>query len=137
MQMDRPFIEDLVDRAADLVAMDGPEAFSVLRDRKGPFVFMDTYVFVITPEGVELVNPAFPALQGQNMLELTDLKGEPVVKKEIELAMNQGSGWLDMYWYVPGKNTMGIKHTYVRKVEHKGSTYILGSGFFNSDEPVK
>jgi len=137
MKMDRPFIEDLVDRAAGLLAMDGPEAFRVLRDRKGPFFFMDTYVFVLDPEGTELVNPAFPSLEGQNMLDLRDLGGEPVVKKEIDLALRDGSGWLDMYWYVPGKNTQGIKHTYVRKVVHSGQTYIVGSGFFDQEQPVK
>jgi len=46
MQMDKAFIEDLVNRAAALVAERGRGAFGQLRDRTGPFFFMDTYVFV-------------------------------------------------------------------------------------------
>lgn len=137
MKMDRPFIEDLVDRAAGLISMEGEDAFPILSDRKGAYFFMDTYVFVLSPDGTELLNPAFPALVGQNMLDLKDLRGEYTVKKEIDLAMKSGSGWLDVYWYVPGKNTIGVKHTYIRKVVHKGQTYIVGSGFFNNEEPVK
>lgn len=137
MEMDRPFIEDLVDRAAGLIAMEGEDAFPVLSDRRGAFYFMDTYVFVVSPDGTELLNPAFPSLEGQNMLELKDLGGEYTVKKEIDLAMRDGKGWLDMMWYIPGKNTKGVKHTYVRKVVNQGKVYIVGSGFFNNDQPVK
>jgi hypothetical protein len=36
MQMDKPFIEDVVNRAASLVAEQGKEAFSRLRDKTGP-----------------------------------------------------------------------------------------------------
>lgn len=60
MQMDKAFIEDVVDRAAALIAERGNEAFDELRDRAGPFVFMDTYVFVETTDGVEVVNPGGP-----------------------------------------------------------------------------
>ena len=137
MKMDRPFIEDLVDRASELVSREGPDAFPTLRNRLGSFVFMDTYVFVISPDGVELVNPAFPTMEGQNMMDLRDLNGELSVKKEIDLAMRNGSGWLDMNWYVPGKNIQGIKHTFVRKVVHQGNVYIIGSGFYDKDQPVK
>jgi hypothetical protein len=60
MEMDKAFIEDVVDRAAALIADRGKEAFGQLRDKTGPFVFMNTYVFVETPDGTELVNPALP-----------------------------------------------------------------------------
>ena len=44
-------------------------AFGQLRDKTGPFVFMDTYVFVETPDGIELVNPAQPSLEGKNLID--------------------------------------------------------------------
>jgi len=56
MDMNRAFIEDLVTSAASLVAEQGEAAFGRLRDKLGPFVFMDTYVFVDTPAGVVLVS---------------------------------------------------------------------------------
>ena len=48
MQMDKAFIEDVVNQAATLIAGQGKEAFGQLRDKAGPFIFMDTYVFVNT-----------------------------------------------------------------------------------------
>lgn len=130
MQMDRAFIEDVVNRAATLVAERGKEAFGQLRDRTGPFVFMDTYVFVDTPDGTELVNPAQPSLQGKNLIGLRDLTGKKIVQDEIAAAMRDGSAWLDLYWYKPGQNTPARKQTFVRKVQSGKDTYIVGSGMY-------
>jgi signal transduction histidine kinase len=130
MQMDRAFIEDVVSRAATLVAEQGKDAFGQLRDRTGPFVFMDTYVFVITPDGTELVNPAFPSFEGRNFIDLRDLKGKPVIRDEIAAAMKDGSAWVDLYWYKPGHNTPAHKQTFVRKAQFGQDTYIVGSGIY-------
>lgn len=130
MQMDKAFIEDLVDHAAALVADRGKEAFGQLRDKTSPFVFMDTYVFVITPDGTELVNPVFPSLEGKNLIDLRDLKGNPVIRDEITAAMKDGSAWIDLYWYKPGQNTPARKQTFVRKVQSGQDTYIVGSGVY-------
>jgi len=68
--MEKAFVVEEVEAAAALLAKQGRPAFDQLRDRKGRFYFHDTYVFVDTPEGVELVNPAFPEVEGRNILEL-------------------------------------------------------------------
>ncbi len=136
MQMDKPFIEDVVNRAATLVAEEGKAAFAKLRDKRGAFAFMDTYVFVLSPEGVELVNGAMPALEGKNIINLKDLQGKTVIRDEIAAAMTEGSAWMEYYWYQPGDNTMALKETFVRKVQHKGETYIIGSGFYGGQGPV-
>ena len=130
MQMDKAFVEDVVNRAAALVAAQGKEAFGQLRDKTGPFVFMDTYVFVDTTDGTELVNPAQPSLEGKNLIDLRDLKGKAVVQEEIAAAMKDGSAWLEYYWYKPGHNTPARKQTYVRKVQSGPNTYIVGSGVY-------
>jgi signal transduction histidine kinase len=130
MQMDRAFIEDVVGRAATLVAGQGKDAFALLRDKTGPFVFMDTYVFVMTPDGTERVNPAFPSFEGNNLIDLKDLKGRPVIRDEIDAAMKQGSAWVDLWWYKPGHNTPAHKQTFVRKAQFGEETYIVGSGIY-------
>lgn len=134
MQMDPAFIEDVVNRAAALVAERGQDAFSQLRDKTGPYLFLDTYVFVNRPDGVEVVNPAQPSLEGKNLMDLKDINGKFVAREYIGLAMTNGSGWVDYYWYKPGQNDPTRKHTYVRKVQHGDETYIVGSGFYASDE---
>ena len=130
MQMDKAFIEDVVNRAAALIAERGNKAFDEIRDRKGPFVFMDTYVFVDSVDGIELVNAAQPTLEGRNLMELTDLRGKTVVKDEIAAALAEGSAWLECYWFKPGDNTPALKQTFVRKVQSGSETYVLGSGIY-------
>jgi hypothetical protein len=132
MQMDRAFIQDVVDRAASLVAEKGVGAFGQLRDKNGPYRFMDTYVFVDDPAGVEIVNPAQPSLEGKNLIDLTDAKGKYVSREYIDLALKSGSGWVDYFWYRPGSNDIAQKHSYVRKVMHGGKTYIVGAGLYDA-----
>jgi signal transduction histidine kinase len=130
MDMDQPMIEDLVERAAVLVEKKGKAALPILRDHKGPFVFMDTYIFMVGTDGTELFNAVLPTLEGKNNIDLKDLKGKALIRDEIALALKDGKGWLDGYWYKPGDNKPALKRTYVRKVQFEGKTCIIGSGYY-------
>ncbi len=130
MEMDEKFIEDVVSRASVLVEKQGKDAFGQLRDKRGPFIFMDTYVFVDRSDGAEFVNPGQPSLEGKNLIELKDLKGQEIVRNYIAAAEKEGSAWVDYYWYKPGQNMPARKHTYVRRVVSGGITYVVGSGFY-------
>ncbi len=90
MQMDRAFIADVVNRASSLVADRGPAAFEQLRDKVGPFYFMNTYVFVYRSDGVDLVNRVQPSREGKNMMDVKDVQGKPVMKEIIETATKDG-----------------------------------------------
>lgn len=130
MEMDQAFIEDVVNRAAEAVAARGVAAFGELRDRRGPYVFMDTYVFVDSTDGRELVNPAFPSFEGMNLMDLKDARGKTVVRDEIAAALEHGSAWVECYWYKPGENTPVRKKTFVRAVRSGATTYVVGSGIY-------
>ena len=52
---------------------------------------MDTYVFVNTPDGTEVVNAAQPSLEGKNLIDLRDLKGKAVIRDEIAAAIKDRS----------------------------------------------
>ena len=134
MQMDAAFIVDVVDRAATVIAQRGKDAFGELRNRQGPFFFLDTYVFVDSPDGIELVNPGQPSLEGRNIIDLKDLNGKALAREYIAAALENGSAWVDYYWYKPGHNTPARKQAYVRKVQHGQETYIVGSGLYMNDE---
>lgn len=134
MQMDKAFVEDVVNRASALVADRGNEAFPLLRDNTGPFVFMDTYVFVDSPDGVELVNPAQPSLEGKNLMAVKDLQGKRIVHDYIAAALKKDSAWVEYMWYKPGENTPAHKYTFVRKVQSGGETYIIGSGYYAEEK---
>lgn len=130
MQMDTTLIEDVVTRASALVAARGPEAFAEIRDKTGPFVFMDTYVFVDSTDGVELVNPAQPSIEGTNISDLRDAKGKALAREYIAAALKDGAAWVDYDWYKPGGNTPTHKRAYVRAVRFGTTTYIVGSGLY-------
>lgn len=130
MQMDQGFIEDVVNRASSLIEKEGKNAFEQLRDKRGPFVFMDTYVFVTRDDGMELVNPGQPSLEGKNLIDVKDVNGDQLVRNYIAAAEKEGSAWVDYHWYKPGQNEPAKKHTYVQKVQSEGNTYIVGSGFY-------
>jgi signal transduction histidine kinase len=134
MQIDRTLIQDLVDRAAALVAARGQDAFEELRSRTGPFVFMDTYVFVDRPDGVNLVNPGQPSLEGTNLREVQDVRGTYAAAEFIDRAMKDGSAWTEYYWYRPGYNTPARKETYVRRVQYGAETYVVGAGFYTTED---
>ncbi len=81
------------------------DAFSIVREKTGPFVFMDTYVFIDDLEGIELINPDFPGLEVRSLIDPKDMTGKGVVRDEIAAVMKEGSAWVDLYWYNPGENT--------------------------------
>jgi signal transduction histidine kinase len=136
MQMDEAMIEDVVNRASELIKANGIAAFDELRDKKGPFYFMDVYVFVENPKGLGLVNPAQPYLEGKNLADLKDARGNTVVKDYIAAAMKNGKAWTQYYWYRPGESEPTLKRTFVRKVQSGKDTYIVGSGMY-VDERTK
>jgi signal transduction histidine kinase len=130
--MEKAFVVQEVEAAAALLARQGRAAFDQLRDRSGRFFFHDTYVFVDTPDGVELVNPAFKEVEGRNILELRDREGRPMVREYIRTAMEKGSGWTTYLWPRPDSSTLPErKTTFVRKVTLPGGeTLIVGSGLY-------
>ena len=91
---------------------------------------MDTYVFVDTPDGVEVVNAAQPSLEGTNIIDLKDVKGKALTREYIAAAMKDGSAWVEYYWYKPGQNTPSRKEAYVRRVQSGSHTYVVGSGIY-------
>ena len=87
---------------------------------------MDTYVFIQPLEGIELVNPSQPSLEGRKLIDVKDLKGKYFVKDEIAAAMAEGSAWLECYWSKPGDNRPVRKQTFVRRVSDEGETFNVG-----------
>ena len=131
-RMEKAFAVDEVEAAAALIAKEGRKAFAELRDPEGRFIFHDTYVFVNNTAGVELVNPAFPALEGQNLSASRDSNGSFFVRDYIRLATSKGSGWIRYQWPRPtNPGQPETKLTYVREVKTpQGETLVVGSGLY-------
>jgi len=130
MKMEKEFIVAVVNAAAALIEKEGRRAFPAIRDRSGPFTFLDTYVFIDNPAGVELVNGAFPNVEGRNLMDYKDSTGKYLVREYITVALTRGSGWVDYLWPKPGQSVPSKKHTYVRKVKYGDEVFIVGSGAY-------
>ena len=115
----------------------GEAAFSLLRDRKGPFVVKDTYVFVTDMNAVELVNPAFPNLEGRDLLELKDTHGKYLNKELLEVVKTRGSGWADYLWPKPGESVSTQKSTYVSRAKLADKSVMVGCGVYLADAPTE
>ena len=130
MSMEREFIVEVVDSAAELINKEGKAAFPKIRDKAGPFVFLDTYVFVDSPDGIELVNAAFPSMEGRNLMDYKDSQGKYLVRDYIKLALTNGAGWIDYLWPKPGQTVPSKKRTYVREAKYDNEIFIVGSGSY-------
>jgi len=129
--MEEAFIIEEVEAAAALLQQEGRPAFVTLRDPKSRFYFHDTYMFVITSTGIELVNPAFPALEGRNLWDIRDVNDKYIVRELVDLALKKGAGWVVYYWPRPDAPQMPVKKaSYVKKVLVGDEILIVGAGMY-------
>jgi len=130
--MTRAFVVDAVEGAAALLQREGRAAFESLRDPLGPFFYQDTYVFVLAPDGTLLLNPAFPALEGRNMLQWPDAGERAAAAAAQKAVLRQGSTWTTYRWPRPSLTQLPErKTTYLRRVVLPGGeVLIVGSGLY-------
>jgi cytochrome c len=120
----------LVDKAAALVESKGKEAFPELKKDK-KWYNDKTYVFVDGMDGLVLVNPPSPEIEGKNLLDWKDAKGKQIVREFIRLGKTKGSGWVDYYWPKPGEQKPSKKMSYVKKAKlPTGEEVIVGAGIY-------
>lgn len=124
------FLINAVDEAVALIEREGRRAFDTLRDKSSRFVFLGTYIFVDTPEGIEMMNGGFPDIEGKNLLDYKDPSGKYLTREIINTALNQGSGWVDYLWPRPGEIKPSKKHTYVKKAVYASETFAVGAGAY-------
>ena len=126
------FINDTLNKAAVLVETNGPAVFDTLRNRTGLFFYGDTYVFVLNNDGVELVNPAFPKMEGRNLWDLTDANGDFPVKMMFERLEKANSGNQVLFWPKPGETEPSRKEVFFRRIEFNGEKFVIGTGRYTN-----
>lgn len=117
--------------AADLIVESDLEVACLeLKDPASPWFVGESYVFVFDMEGHALCHPSRPELEGQNLVELRDPHGIPIVAQFLkEISGDKIEGWIHYLWPPPGKKTFYWKSTYLRKIKDSdGKNLIVGSG---------
>jgi cytochrome c len=110
--------------AVKLIQEKGDAAYDVIRDKKGPFVWKDSYIVVNGLSGTIIVHPYVPKLEGRNMNSAKDSKGKLFHAETVAVAKNKGQGWVDYWWNKPGQKTPSQKSSYVLRVPGK-DVYVL------------
>lgn len=123
-------IENLVNRAADLLEQQGSKAFGDFRKKGSPWRYGDVYVFVIDMRGVIMFNAARPELEGRNMLNEPDADGKAFRKDFIQVVSKFGSGWVDYMYPKPGQSTPTVKWSYVSATRVDGVEALVGAGVY-------
>jgi signal transduction histidine kinase len=116
--------------AAKLLQSKGIDAaIQTINDKQGPFVWKDTYVFLMDMDGKMLAHPIKPELTQRNdLVEVKDTAGKPLFLEFIELANSKGQGWVDYMWPKPGQDKPVVKSSYIYRVPD--TQYFVGAGIY-------
>jgi len=80
------------------------EIKKIIKDALRPIRFNNQrgYYFLASLDGTEELYPVAPHLEGKNLLDLQDEKGNYAVRDEIRLILQSGEGFVTGYWTKPG-----------------------------------
>jgi len=131
IKVERVFIEERVNRAADVLKAEGKAAaFKQFKDPASPFFFLNSYIFVLSDKGETLVDPAFPTLAGRNLSDFEDAVGFRAIKEVLQKLETADAAWVQYMWLKPGSPMPSRKLLYARKLTIGDEILIVGSDFF-------
>ena len=91
------------------------------------------YYFIVNLNGVEELYPVAPQFEGQNLLDLQDVKGNYVIRDEIHVIQTQQEGFVTDYWRKPlaGDEMIYPKITFVK--HFPPLNWYIGAGEYLDD----
>ena len=124
-----------VEEACALLAREGPAAFPRFKGQDSPFLFEGTYLWVHTlKETRMLMHPIKYRMEGNELASLKDEKGKPFFQVMNALAKEQGQGWVEYFWPVPGSKEIARKVSYVKRCTMAdGVEVVIGAGIYNGE----
>ncbi|MCK9294711.1 MAG: cache domain-containing protein [Desulfobulbaceae bacterium] len=130
---ERATTEECVQKTQEAAAMINAkgleEAMKLIGDPQGPFVWKDSYVFLMDLKGKMLAHPMQPELtQYEHVLLQTDAADKAIFVHFVNIAKDPGQGWVDYMWPKPGKKSPSKKVTYIYRVPTKN--LLVGAGVY-------
>jgi len=104
------------------------EKYSTLSRSSRFFPDKSGYFFVYK-DGVNIVHPIKPELEGEDLINITDAKGVFLIQ-ELDKAAKSGGGFVEYYWDKPGRGTQP-KLSYIKMIPN--SPYSIGTGVYIDD----
>lgn len=118
-----------VKQAVQLIKEKGADAYPIIRDKNGSFVWKDTYVFVGDLEGNMLVH-INGKLEGRNMMGAKDATGKLFHAELVNGVKKDPEGfWMEYQWVKPGQTQPSPKVSYHMMVP--GTNVFAGAGVWD------
>ena len=124
-------IKALVDKAAALIESKGKDAFPEFKKKDSEWYKGETYIFVYDMNGIGLMHPINPELEGKNATNMKDANGKLWMQEFIETAKTNGSGWVDYMWSKQWKGQPSKKISYIKKAKMPDEEMVIvGAGIY-------
>jgi len=119
--------------AAALLQAEGDAALAKIKDANGEFRFADGagYIWVHNLDGIMVMHPIKPSLDGKGLLDMRDVNGVYLFAAMNELVEEKGEGWVPYSWPKPGQAESSPKISYVVLVKHGDKEYVAGAGMYD------
>ncbi|USD66879.1 methyl-accepting chemotaxis protein [Vibrio sp. SCSIO 43136] len=89
------------------------------------------YFWINDIDGIMLMHPTSSQLNGQNLLNHSKPYISSAFSQFVQTAKQQGSGFIDYQWPIPGSKAMDDKISYVKKTNSQ--PWVVGTGVFFAD----
>jgi two-component system NarL family sensor kinase len=90
----------------------------------------DGYFFIYNPEGVNLMHPRMPEIEGTSLINMHDANHVYVIRELIKAA-NAGGGFVKYLWSKPSAGQSRAKLAYVVRLDRWD--WIIGTGLYLDD----
>ncbi len=95
----------------------------------------DGYIFIYNNDGVNIMHPIKPTLEGKDLIGLKDPNGKLVIVDLIYASKNEINPYVKYLWHQPSSNKIVEKLGYAKNVA--GWNWMVGSGIYmNSIDKV-
>jgi cytochrome c len=126
-----------VDQAAELLKKEGAAAFPKFMGKGSDYLFAGTYIWANDLNGVILMHPIKDTLVGRNLTGIKDKTGKRFIAMGVQVAEEQGSGWIGYLWPKPGAKQVSPKVSYVKMVRTPDGDMVLGCGVYGMTDKLK
>jgi hypothetical protein len=131
VKIEKVFVEERVDQAAELIRTLGREAaFAELGRASCPLHVLDAYIRVTDEHGNVLVDPLFPSLEKKrNVSRVTDYIGTNVFRETKAALQQSDAAWTSFTVPKPGSGLPEKRLIYTRKVSDGIETLLVGASY--------
>jgi cytochrome c len=128
----RPEIIDMCKKAELLLLANKEAGIAEIAKPDGQFVWKNTYVFLMDFDGNMLAHPMIPQLTEKGPLfHVSDKnkdKPKMIFVEFVNIAKNNGEGWIWYMWTKPDSRDAVDKFTYIRRVGF--TDMLVGAGIY-------